>query len=292
MIGSSASAFSGRFRRAPPRSATSAIIVPSTVVPVAVSSARKSVFQATPQRTPPARQPSPQVRSLKIRSAKRRQRELPGVVDEGAGERTGHGEGDEEREQRAAQDDRAGREDVAAERAAAGRRRRRAASAARAASARRRGPGRAAHRRARRTGRQGSRTTSRFAPIAKPASRMPPAPRKAPLAVSHAPSRRPSCRRAAMATSASAERRDPQPRPAEARRLDDAAGGVGAAEDARPGLPQAPVGLEVPRQQDEGGHADGEPAVDRRAPVDALHRRLIARTAQHSAHRRLNAAAS
>jgi len=53
MIGSSARMPSGRLSRAAPRSARSAIIVPSTVVPAAVSRARKSVFQATPQRTPP-----------------------------------------------------------------------------------------------------------------------------------------------------------------------------------------------------------------------------------------------
>ena len=69
MIGSSDSRLTGDFRRFGPRSATSASIVPSTVVPTAVSKARKSVFQATPQRTPPARQPRPQVRSWPSRSA-------------------------------------------------------------------------------------------------------------------------------------------------------------------------------------------------------------------------------
>ncbi len=69
MIGKSARALSGRFRRVAPRSATSAIMVPRSVVPVAVNRARKSVFQATPQRSPPARQPRPQTGSVAIRPA-------------------------------------------------------------------------------------------------------------------------------------------------------------------------------------------------------------------------------
>jgi hypothetical protein len=43
--------------------------VPSSVVVAAVASARKSVFQATPQRTPPARHERPKVRSCASRSA-------------------------------------------------------------------------------------------------------------------------------------------------------------------------------------------------------------------------------
>ncbi len=69
MIGSRASTFSDRPSRLLPRSAYSAISVPITVVPAAVSRARNSVFQATPQRTPPARQPRPQTRSCARRSA-------------------------------------------------------------------------------------------------------------------------------------------------------------------------------------------------------------------------------
>jgi hypothetical protein len=76
MMGSKASTFSGLLRRLLPRSAYSAISVPMMVVPVAVSSARKSVFQATPQRTPPTRQDRPQTRSLPRRS--------PSAVTEGA----------------------------------------------------------------------------------------------------------------------------------------------------------------------------------------------------------------
>jgi hypothetical protein len=68
MMGSIASTFRGFCSRVPPRSAHSAISVPITVVPAAVSSARYSVFQATPQRVPPATQPSPQMRSVERRS--------------------------------------------------------------------------------------------------------------------------------------------------------------------------------------------------------------------------------
>jgi hypothetical protein len=69
MIGSRATTRSGVCTRALAlRSAISAIMVPNTVVPVAVHRARNSVFQATPQRSPPARQFSPQTRSLPMRS--------------------------------------------------------------------------------------------------------------------------------------------------------------------------------------------------------------------------------
>ena len=67
MMGSMASTRSGPCRRTLPRSAISAIMVPRMVVPVAVSRASMSVFQATPQRTPPATQPTPQLRSLAMR---------------------------------------------------------------------------------------------------------------------------------------------------------------------------------------------------------------------------------
>ena len=69
MIGNRATTRSGVCTRALAlRSAISAIMVPSTVVPVAVQRARNSVFQATPQRSPPTRQFSPQTRSLPMRS--------------------------------------------------------------------------------------------------------------------------------------------------------------------------------------------------------------------------------
>ena len=71
MMGNSATTRKGPCRRAlAPRSAISAIMVPSAVVPVAVHSARNKVFQATPQRWPPARHDSPQTRSLPMRSCK------------------------------------------------------------------------------------------------------------------------------------------------------------------------------------------------------------------------------
>ncbi len=67
-MGNSAITRSGVCTRGPAlRSAISAIIVPSTVVPTAGSNARNSVFQATPQRTPPARQFRPHTRSLPMR---------------------------------------------------------------------------------------------------------------------------------------------------------------------------------------------------------------------------------
>ena len=50
MMGNMASACSGRLSRVRPRSAHKAMSVPMTVVPVAVSTARYTVFQATPQR--------------------------------------------------------------------------------------------------------------------------------------------------------------------------------------------------------------------------------------------------
>ena len=68
MMGSKAITRKGVWMRALAlRSAIKAIIVPKMVVPVAVSSARKSVFHATPQRTPPTRQFRPQTRSLPMR---------------------------------------------------------------------------------------------------------------------------------------------------------------------------------------------------------------------------------
>ena len=71
MRGSSASPFSRRRVRPPaPRSAHSAMKLPSTVVLRAVSAARNSVFQATPQRTPPTTHASPQTRSLPMRAAR------------------------------------------------------------------------------------------------------------------------------------------------------------------------------------------------------------------------------
>ena len=67
-MGSKATTRSGVWmRRLALRSAIRAIMVPSTVVPVAVHSARNRVFQATPQRTPPARHARPQTRSLPMR---------------------------------------------------------------------------------------------------------------------------------------------------------------------------------------------------------------------------------
>ena len=64
MMGNNASTPSGLVSLLLPRSAYSAMSVPNVVVPAAVSRARNSVFQATPQRTPPTRQESPQTRSL------------------------------------------------------------------------------------------------------------------------------------------------------------------------------------------------------------------------------------
>ena len=77
MIGSSASTLSGLVNCFDPRSAYSAIKVPMNVVPAAVISARNSVFQATPQRTPPTRQPSPHTRSCARRSASAPSEKLP-----------------------------------------------------------------------------------------------------------------------------------------------------------------------------------------------------------------------
>ena len=60
MIGSTVSMRSAPLRRKPVRVAISAKARPSTVEPTPTSTARNSVFQATPQRRPPARQSSPQ----------------------------------------------------------------------------------------------------------------------------------------------------------------------------------------------------------------------------------------
>ena len=69
MMGSSATTRKGVCTRGPAlRSASSAIMVPMITVPVAVSSAKNKVFQATPQRTPPLRQLRPQMRSWPMRS--------------------------------------------------------------------------------------------------------------------------------------------------------------------------------------------------------------------------------
>ena len=68
MMGNMARMLSGLASAFASRSAQSAIKVPRNVVPVAVSSARPSVFQATPQRPWPLMHPSPQMRAVPIRS--------------------------------------------------------------------------------------------------------------------------------------------------------------------------------------------------------------------------------
>ena len=64
MMGSTVSALSSAPWRKPVRVTISAKTRPSRVVTTPTSTARKSEFQATPQRGPPDRQPRPQRRSL------------------------------------------------------------------------------------------------------------------------------------------------------------------------------------------------------------------------------------
>ena len=267
MIGSSASAFSGRFSRCAPRSATSAIIVPSTVVPVAVSSARNSVFQATPQRTPPARQPRPQLRSLKTRSTSARERRVAGVVDEGAGERLGHRQRDEQREQHAAQHHRAGGEGVAAEpaesRDADAEQHQQRQQRQRAAQADARLPGRQRAEQPRQrvegpAGRADRETAGQDAGRAEQRGRREPRP----LPPS---AREPRC----QAREQQAGERKPEPRARVQRGLDCTARGVGRTEHTRQRLQQRLVGLQVPRQQQEGRDAADQPGIDRHARARA-----------------------
>ena len=103
MIGSSASTFSGLRQPLCCRARLAArSACPARVVPAAVSRARNSVFQATPQRTPPARQPRPQTRSCAEALGQRGERRRAGFVEEGADQALAHRQRDEQQQQRAA----------------------------------------------------------------------------------------------------------------------------------------------------------------------------------------------
>ena len=268
MIGSTESRCTGVFRRGEPRSATSASIVPSTVVPSAVSEGQEERVPGDAAAHPAGEAAQAPGALVAEPLGDGGEREPAGVVDEGAGQRHRHRQGDEQDQQGRAQHHGAGDEGIAAELARAGEAAAAAASAARAGS---RAPPRP------RPGWPAARAPNAaviqandqpFAPMEKPLPSRPARPTTAPT-----PARRPRRRpfaRAPAAHSAETEERDPEPGPTEARGGAQAAGRVVGGEHRPDRVEQSLVGREIPRQEGEAGQADAAPGDERRPhPVTA-----------------------
>ncbi len=106
MIGSTVNARSRPLARKLVRVAISAKASPSAVVPTPTSTARNSVFQATPQRRLEWRQSRPQIDFSKVLPTNSLSGEIAGIVLEGADQDLEDREEDEERDQADDQADR------------------------------------------------------------------------------------------------------------------------------------------------------------------------------------------